>query len=446
MKNFTITLFLVFYISISSAQPLEKHQGKLQNGFTDAGDVTYTYRPDPKTKEHIKQGMFRYTVKARDDQWRFNHNITGGYSANLKEGVWTYKINQKDYRLQDPKRYTTGNIQIDASYAGGLPDGKWRYEASLKSRDGEKKQDKWVWGKTDSAQIVIVELNFTKGLITGPFYAKNDRLFEVRGSFDLAGFFDGEWVWQYPDSTVVITWDKGLQVKVMVTDSEGNVLHIEEQTGAVPVIRQYQSLMASGSAAIRDFPFSLDTVSLLSQARYALTELLHATIYHPKYTLPEQIGGDKAIFYDRQSYRMRFNIRGMYIINMKNRISGTQVQHYSRMDAIITRMEAQLAYIYQMRREGKLKKQAADAIRLMEHNITLARRYACTGETMKLFLSHNDGLQKASSSCAYLAATLDPFPDFRSKDDALQFLVNKISDLEKENLGHYTNIRKNLVN
>jgi hypothetical protein len=446
MKNFAIVLFLGFYISISSAQPLEKYQGKLQNGFTDAGDVTYTYRTDPKTKEHLKQGNFRYTVKARDDQWRFNHTVAGAYANNLKEGLWSYKVNQKDYRLQDPKRYTTGNIQIDVNYSGGLPDGRWRYEATLKSREGEKKQDKWIWGKTDSAQTVIVELQFSKGVITGPFYAKNELWFTVRGSFDAAGFFDGEWVWQFPDSTVAITWDKGLEVKTMVTDPEGNVLHLEEHLAAASVIREYQTLASAGNTGVKDFPFSLDTISLLSNTRYQLTELLHATIYHPKYTLPEQIGGDKAIYYDRQTYRMRFNIKGMYVINMKNRISGTQVQHYSRMEAIISRMEAQLAFIYQMRRDGKLKKQAADAIRLMEHNLTLARRYGCTGETLKLYLNHNDGLQKATTSCAYLTASMDQFPPFRSKDDALQFIVNKTSDLEKENQEHYTNIRKNLVN
>ncbi len=452
MKNLSemkyLQVLVIFCISVfyAHSQPLQKYQGKLQNGFTDAGDVTYTYRPDEKTKDHIRQGSFRYTAKARNDQWRFNHSITGSYSSNLKDGLWTYKINQKDFQLQKPRLYTTGAITLEATYSKGMPDGRWRFESSLKSRAGEKKDDKWVWNRHDSLETVIVEMNFKSGLISGPFYAKNDKLWEVSGTFDKNGFFDGEWMWRFPDSSIVITWNEGLEVKMLTTDRDGNILHLEQNDHVVGVIKDYQNLSREGSTSVKDFPFSIDIVSLLRNPDYILTALLMATVYHQHYTLPQQITGDKAVFYDQQSYTIRFNIKGMNKIVTKNRISSTQVQHYSRMDAILTRMEAQMAYIYQMKRDDKLNKQAGDAIKLMEYNIALARRYSCTGETMKLFMDLQEGISKAGISCAYLSVSMDSFPDFKTKEEALQFFVTKISDLEKSNQTHYTNIRKNMVN
>jgi hypothetical protein len=437
--------FLLFYPPYLSAQPLQKFQGKLQNGYTDAGDISYSFRPDPKTKEHIRQGTYRYTVKAKDDQWRFNHTIAGNYSDNLKDGLWSYKINQKDFQLQDAKKYTTGTVSMDAQYAKGVPNGKWRYESSLKSRTGEKKQDKWIWGRHDSLETVIVEINFRQGTIAGPFYARLDKTYEVKGNFDENGFFDGEWVWRYPDSTITVVWENGFEMSMSITDHEGNLLHMDQHSHSVNLMKEYQTMIRSGSSKVKDSPFTLDTISLINRSSYPLTELLHTTIYNQNYFLYKQIGGDKTVYYDNQSYRMRFTIRGMYLIQARNQISGTQVQHYSRMEAVITRMEAQMGYIYQMRREGKLSRQASDAIKLMEHNITLSRRYQCNAETMKLYMNHQDGLNAAENACAYLPASIGKLPSFRSKEDALQHFSTKIAELEKENQTHYNNIRKNMV-
>lgn len=445
MKHILLFFFFTLSVGYIAGQPLQKYQGKLQNGFTDAGEVTYSYKVDEKTREHIRQGTFRYAVKAKDDAHRFNHSITGSYANNLKDGLWSIKINQKDYRLQDPARYTTGTITMEGMYALGLPNGAWRYESLLKSRTGEKKQDKWTWGKHDSLQTVIVELNFTSGLITGPFYAKNDRAYEVRGSFDTQGFFDGEWTWRYPDSTIVVTWDHGIEVKMLVTDPEGNTLHLVQQTEAARTIRALQSIIEQGGNPGGAFPFSLDTVSLLANQKLALPELLQQTLYHQQYFLYRQIEGDKGVYFDKQNYRMKFNIKGMYVVKPINRISGTQVQHYSRIESLITRMEAQMAYIYQMKRDGKLKKQAGDAIRLMEYNLTKARRYACTGETIKLYLSLDEGITRSESNCSYLPASLGTLPVFKTKDEALQYFATKVAEIEKENQIHYTNIRKNLI-
>jgi hypothetical protein len=448
MMRYPLMLLLVNFILnpyCGFTQPLQKYQGKLQNGYTDAGDVTYNYQPDPKNREHIKQGTFRYTVKAKDDQYRFNHNIAGNYSNNLKEGVWSYKINQKDFQLQVPGRYTTGTVSLDAQYTQGLPDGKWRFESALKNRSGEKKQDKWIWERHDSTETIIVELHFKKGTLAGPLYAKVDKLYEVSGKFDENGFFDGEWIWKYPDSTITVLWEKGLELGMTITDPEGNILHLDQQNHSAKLIRDYQALTNTGSDKVKEFPFSLDTISLINNNNYPLTDLLQNTIYNTSYFLYKQIGGDKTVYYDNRSYKMRFSIKGMYMIQVKNRISGIQVQQYSRIEGIMKRIEAQMAYIYQMKRDGKLTKQAGEAIRLMEHNITLARRYACTAETLKLYLSLRDGLNAASTSCAYLPASVGMLPDFKSKDEALQFFAGKIADLEKENQTQYTNIRKNMV-
>ncbi|MFO7723372.1 MAG: hypothetical protein R6V49_09155 [Bacteroidales bacterium] len=448
MMKFSLILLLAnFLLSpfFALTQPLQKYQGKLQNGYTDAGDVAYSYRSDPKSHEHVKQGTFRYTVKAKDDQYRFNHNIAGNYSNNLKDGLWSYKINQKDFQLQDPKRYTTGTVSLDAQYSKGIPDGKWRYESALKSRTGEKKQDKWVWDRHDSLETVIIDLHYKQGTLVGPFYAKLDKSYEVNGSFDENGFFDGEWIWRYPDSVIAIQWDKGLELGMTISDPEGNILHMDQQNHSAGLIREYQELTSAGSDNVKEFPFSIDTISMLNRSSYPLTELLHNTLYNPNYFLYRQIDGDKSIFYDSQSYRMRFSIRGMNLIQIRNRISTMQVQHYSRIDAVMRRIEAQMAYIYQMKREGKLTIQAGEAIRLMEHNITLARRYGCIAETLKLYLNLQDGLNAAEASCAYLPASIGKLPGFKTKEEALQFFATKISDVEKENQTQYTNIRKNMI-
>jgi hypothetical protein len=442
MLRITALSVLILTAFTVASQSLERYKGTLRNGFTDDGEVTYSYRPDPNGREHIRHGTFRYVVRARDDQFRFNHSITGNYADNLKHGEWSYKINQRDFMLQHRGRYTTGSISVDASYNMGIPDGAWRYESSLRSRDGKKVRDKWEWERYDSVESVVVELRFTAGVITGPFYAKNGNAWEVRGSFDERGFFDGEWVWQFPDSVVTMVWDKGLEVRVTVADFFDNILHLEQHDHSVRIIREFQRLVSEGGARTADFPFTLDTVSLLRNRSYMLTELLHKTIYHPQYTLLREITGDKAVFYDQRSYRMQFTLQGMNKIEQQNRLTPAQLQSYSRIHVLVKRMETQMADVYKMRREGRVDEKGHEAIRQMETNMAIARRYMCLGETLKLYLDTDEGVRASERSCAYHVVRFTSLPEFRTREAALQHIILRITDLEKQQLALYQGLRR----
>ena len=443
MVRTTAFCILVLMAFAVSAQSLERHRGTLRNGFTDDGEVTYSYRLDPNTRERIKQGSFRYIVRARDDQYRFNHTISGSYVDNLKDGEWSIRITQRDFMLQHDRRYTTGNVNIDGSYSKGLPDGPWQFESSLRSRAGQKIRDRWQWERHDSIETVMVSLQFTQGVITGPFYAKNDREWEVTGAFDEHGFFDGEWIWRFPDSTVIIQWDKGLQVEVTITDPNDHVLHHEKYELPVRMMKAYQQMVVRGDMAHTESPFTLDTLSMMNDRSYLLTSLLHNTIYHPQYTLNRQIGGDKAVFYDQRTYRLQFALRGMYYIEQRNRISSSQRQLYSRMHTLVRRMETHQAEVYRLRREGRLSgQQAAENARTLESTLAIARRYLCIGETLKLYLSTEEGLKASERSCAHHVVRLEGIPSFTSRDDALRYLVQQITELEKQHTALYQNLRR----
>ncbi len=428
------------------AQPLQKFTGTLANGFTDPGEMTYSYRPDPKTGEHIRQGAFRYSLKSKDELQRFSHNITGAYAGNLKEGLWSYKINQKDFMLQEKGRYTSGTVSLDALYKGGLPDGKWRFESVLKSRSGEKGKDKWVWGKQDSAKTVILELNFNLGVLTGDFYARDDKFVEIKGKFDEKGFFDGEWEWKFIDSTITYVWDKGILLKSVVTNQEGNILHQEEQTYLLTQINSLAEAIAErGVAAIKDFSFRTDTANFLGDSEYFLTRLFKRTLYEPRYFLYTQIPGDRAFYYDNQSYRMQYHIKGMYHIKVKSSLTPNEVKHYRQMEDAISRMESQTGYLYLMNREGKLKKEAMEGFKLMESNISLSRKYSCAADLLKYTTDLNKALASVETGCSSFAVKMEELPAFKTREEALQYMAAQVTKLELENQKLYVNIRKHLA-
>lgn len=449
MIRFGNALIIVLYGLLSThlaAQPVQKFTGTLANGFTDPGEMTYSYRPDPKTGEHIRQGAFRYSVKAKGDLHRFNHNITGNYAGNLKEGLWSYKINQKDFMLQEPGRYTSGTVSLDAMYKGGLPDGKWRYESVLKSRSGEKGKDKWVWGTQDSARTVVLELNFHLGVLVGDLYARDDKFVEVKGKFDEKGFFDGEWEWKFADSTVTVVWENGVLLKRVVTTPEGNTLHQEEQTWLATQIKSLTDAVAErGMAAIKDFSFRTDTTTFLKDREYFLTGLFQHTLYEPRYFLYTQIPGDRAIFYDQKAYRMQYQLKGMNYIQVKSSLTPNEVKYYRQMEDAISRMESQTGYLYLMNREGKLKKEAMEGFKLMELNISLSRKYSCAADLMKYTTYINHALASIESGCSSFVVKMDELPEFKTREEVLQYMASQVTKLEQENQKLYLNIRKHLA-
>ncbi len=449
MIRFGIVFILGLYCLLSgnlTAQPVQKFTGKLANGFTDPGEMTYSYRPDPKTGEHIRQGAFRYSVKSKDELQRFSHNITGNYAGNLKDGLWSYKINQKDFVLQEPGRYTSGMVSLDAIYKMGLPDGRWRYESVLKSRDGAKENDKWVWGKQDSAQTVILEMNFRAGVLAGDLFVKDGNFVEVKGRFDDNGFFDGEWEWKYADSIITCHWEKGILLKREVKSMEGNTLHLDIYTDFSEQLKELsEAIEAKGAQVMREFPFRADTASYLTDTGFYLTRLLMHTLYHPQYFLYMQIPGDKGIAYDKQTYRIKYHLKGMYHINTKSSLTPIEIRQYRQMEDILSRMDSQIGYLYLMNREGKLKKEATEAFKLMEANISLARKYSCTADFLKFSTDFSTALSKAETGCSAIAIKMEKLPGFKTREEALLYMAGQVSHLEQENQKLYTNIRKNLA-
>ena len=72
----------------------------------------------------------------------------------------------------------------------------------------------------------------------------------------------------------------------------------------------------------------------------------------------------------------------------------------------------------------------------------LARRYACIGETLKLYREVTEGIEASENSCVYLKSSIEKLPAFKTRGDALKYLMEKVTLAEKQNEAHYNQLTR----
>lgn len=445
--RFTILLLsgLLMILSSLSAQEIKKHEGKMFNGFNESGEVKYNYYEAEITREHIKHGNFRYALKIKEKDYRFYQNISGKYKDGSKTGLWTYKINQKDYELQKQNAFTSGTVELSSNYKDGVAHGQWIYESLLKDRKRTKKGNEYKWGAYSEPVQIRLELNFTNGTLTGPFFYSNPN-YILSGELDDNGMMHGEWSWDYTDSVMVEVYSHGLLIKSELRDTLGNIVYTTNFESQQKLFAEYQKIASTDPAKLKDFSFRIDTLKILSNKNQPLTKLLLKTVFNHRYFLYRYVDGDKSFFWERSKGGYFINVKGLNKLEFKSSISSDHIKKYLRVTRIVNRMETQLYVTERMQTQGQLTNDAKESIKLMKLNMEKARRFSCMVSNIKFTATVAEGLSNSERECKYFQVKdpIDP-PPYESRTKILVWFINELVKLEKDNQNQFNYIRRNCM-
>jgi hypothetical protein len=193
MKSLGVVLILQFWAVLAFAQQKEKYQGEYRwNNLQGIAEFEYI----PVSKDSmVLDGAFGFLSQSEPESRVFEKNrVKGTYSKNIKTGPWTYRHETYHVRVRDVVDFeleaeiSGTQINLEAIYKNGIPDGKWVYEEIFFN------------GQTKETRTDTDELLFKEGVLSDKleirFRDQNQSQF-IRGKFLSNGVMDGEWVLVY---------------------------------------------------------------------------------------------------------------------------------------------------------------------------------------------------------------------------------------------------------
>ena len=193
MIKLRLVLLLQFCSLLGMAQQKAKYQGEYRwNQFH--GLAEFEYLPIPPDSM-VMDGEFSFSSKSDPDSRIFEKNrVNGTYSKNLKTGRWNYRHETYQVRVQDVQDFKLDaqllgtQINLEARYKNGIPDGKWVFE------------EIYFNGQSKETRTFTDELLFKNGVLSDKLeirFRDQNRSQFIRGKFLPNGVMDGEWVLVY---------------------------------------------------------------------------------------------------------------------------------------------------------------------------------------------------------------------------------------------------------
>ena len=201
MMRIRLVLLLQFCSFLAMAQQKEKYEGEYRwNQFQGIADFDYFPAGEDSM---VLDGQFEFLSQSEPDSRIFEKNrVKGIYSKNIKTGQWSYRHENFQVLVQDVQDFKLNarligtQINLQAGYKNGIPDGEWVFEEIFFN------------GETRETRTYTDELLFKDGVLSDKLeirFRDQDRSQFIRGKFLPGGVMDGEWVFVYAQDERLIS-------------------------------------------------------------------------------------------------------------------------------------------------------------------------------------------------------------------------------------------------
>jgi hypothetical protein len=250
-------------------------------------------------------------------------------------------------------------------------------------------------------------------------------------------------VWNYGDSLLVSLYENGLLKENKVYDSIGELIHQKEYDQISNMYKEYIETKNNNPKALKKFSFTVHETDILNDKNHFITKTIRKYIYDEDLFQLRNFAGDETCIYDKSTHDFKLNIGGIKVITFKNQLSTAQAKKYVAIDRHIRNMENHLFILSPLIKSQKLDSKSKNLVSLMQRNLSIARKYACIAEAVKLYHDYNTGINTSESACRYYYELPEKLPLFTNRNELLSYVVARIKTLEEENYSWYSSLKSN---
>lgn len=428
-----LSTFLLAVITLSGQNgqqgrvQTKRYSGTMSNGLMKPGEVSYYYYK--KNRKKIMHGVFRYRLRWRSEiRQRVYQTISGSMKHGLKSGNWNYSLTVKDYFKDKDGYFYTMDIQMNASYEGGVPDGVWQFNKTKKKRKKIEDSRK-IWGEYTGKNMYSIYLHFDEGKLVDSVYFKdkaNNIL--IKGSLDSNSLFHGDWVIQKGKTRKEETYFHGLVThRVQKNARNGNIENKESLMENKNMWVEY----TSENTDISQLTFNPDTISILRNADHVIAQMINEHIFDYRAFLYSYIPGDSLIreYAGDNPASLFKGLKKVEFESQVNKIQAKKLSSISQKTEKIRRIHQQAKEVAQ---KNNTTKQAKDNIRRLNYISNLSGKYDCMTGVIKLYMNMDKGRNKAYEKCNLQYTVNIKLPTDLSKNELLDHIRKNVNNYYKE--------------
>ncbi|MCF8297610.1 MAG: hypothetical protein K9J13_08730 [Saprospiraceae bacterium] len=423
MRKLIFIICLIIGISISTdAQKLLKYSGKYDNGMAVPGEADYTYYKEENTFKQIKQGRFRYTVKSKANDYRFNQSFIGNYHNDLKDGEWSYRINARDYFKNKDDYYSTGSISLVSKYKQGMPQGRWEFNSALKNRKRLSNGSKIEWDRYLAEETVKIIVNFNNGLLVDSVKILTNYGYELQGVFDKNGMCDKTWIYIEKETKTITEYSHGLKKSQKVISTKDN----KEISNLVYTddMKMHSQFVTQKS---KDFAFEVDTFTMLRNHKDFMVSMIYNNIFNDDYFLYRYVPGDLIYYFEAPKFVSK--LKGAYILYFDNKITNSQINRLSDLDKLEKKIIDINSKAQKISKSKTLSEDANNKVSVIYINAKNAKMYTCHASFIVNEMDIKKGIEKAKVNCERKYNVKVEIPNFKSKNEAIEYFIKTLEDI-----------------
>ena len=436
-KSILLSIALILFLSLSlKSQEQKKYSGKYINGITEPAEATYSYYDSQNNLGKIKHGSFRYSVKSKNKNSRFYQNINGSFVHNFKNGTWNYKLNFRDYYKTADNFYETGVISLIANYKNGIPDGKWTFQSVIKKRKRLSKGAKIEWDRYLPETKINMQINFKDGILVDSVKIYSSDGVELDGIFDKKGFFDKNWIYKKGNIEEVTEYAHGLKNSITTKNIlDGKTINTSIFADEIKRMEIYKS-----SKSIGELPFTVETNSLIKNKNLYLVKMILNKIYNDSYFIYKYIPGDKCYYFKGTNFV--FDVKGAYELSFSNKITNAQIQKLMELNKVKNKIDNINNLSQKLLKTPNLQETTKNRIKTINYNTAKVKKIICLTSFVINQLDVKEGIKNAKINCNKKHFAKIDLPEFKTKEEAIDFFIDQSKKLLKESESHYEYIIK----
>ncbi len=369
MRNLALLLAIFIYSHNLFSQKTERYSGDYYNGTNIKGESNYAFYQEKNKK--IKHGPFRYSARAKGEDWRYSHSISGEFSKGFKNGNWTYNLNSKSHEKDKLGFYYNITVDLTANYKNGLPDGEWMYTCYVNKYKKVLKGGRMRKAESKDTKDIKIIANWKNGKLIDSLII-NDKLGKtIHISMNNFGVLINHKTIKGENTTYEMQYLKGIESSKLIN---GNMVNNSEY-------------FAFSNLGTTDNPAKKIKHSLFDNQKCIIAKYIDDNLFNNDYFLYKYIEGDKLLHTKLEYGDYTVNHKGLYYYTLEPIISSEESEIIKKINIAEEKTKESLWYYNkEIKKNPKDKKLKSDRQRV-RNTLLVYKDLQCNIKAYKKHLS-----------------------------------------------------------
>lgn len=430
MKKLIMLFVLSLNIALVYSQDKVRFDGNFSTCLSTAGEADYYYYRENGDK--LKDGSFRYKLRQEKAYGRIQQRVKGYFEKGEYDRSWAINTSLRDYEYQD--KYCTGKVNLRIPFNDNTPNGSCGFSMNLKYRELESVNNgRARWGEYERFINQTSKFSFYEGVLVDTFEVKTNK-YRIFGILDMEGTLMGQWFYSDSENSIVKTYRKGFLVNKIIKNQEGKIIKQKSYETDYEKYKTYINL--KGEDSVKDLKYSIKKFSLLNEKKSAYYQFFNGAIIKNDFFCLND-------FFD--NYDLNSQTDGLFYYKIINKVSEEEKIKIKKIKRIAGEISSINNDVNNYVKGEIIFDEVESILKFLKFYDGLGEKFVCMAEEYVKYSDIETSRKRAHENCRGRFTLVNPLPEFKEREDALDYFVRDLNEKHKKAKPYMKKIKTKLI-